>query len=320
MASALRQAPLIMRSQASVPFARDLAWRLEAFGFDLAQALFRLLSVDVASGLTGAVVRLIGPLTGVQKTVDRNLRLAFPDMAPRRRYALARAQWENFGRFVAEFTMMDRLTPASGRIEVIGAEYLREIVEGGGSAVFVSGHFANWEVMPAVGLAAGIDCQITYRAANNPYVDARFIASRRKYGVRYFAPKGIDGSRELLQALKRGESVALLNDQKFNEGLPALFFGHVAMTASGPTRLALRSCGRLHPASIQRLEGATFRVVFHEPIVLERTGDRDADLAAGVAQVNAFIEARVRERPQDWFWLHRRWSDDAYAALDSSAR
>jgi len=288
---------------------------LEALAYDIAAGALRLLTVDAASALVGALLRRIGPLTGVQRTVDRNLRLAFPEMSADERLALSRTQWENFGRFCAEFTMMDRLTPASGRIEVVGAEHLKAIVDGGGSAVFVSGHFANFEVMPAVGLAAGVNCQITYRAANNPYIDRRFLRTRQKYGVRYFAPKGIDGSRELLEALKRGESVALLNDQKFDEGLPALFFGHLAYTAAGPTRLALRSTGRLHMASIERLRGARFRVIFHEPLVLTRTGSRAADLAAGVDQVNAFIEARVRERPQDWFWVHKRWAPSAYATL-----
>jgi KDO2-lipid IV(A) lauroyltransferase len=298
-------------------FRQDLAWRLEAIAYDIGAGALRLLTVDAASTLVGALLRVVGPLTSVQRTVERNIRLAFPMMAPSERKALSRIQWENFGRFCAEFTMMDRLTPASGRIEVIGAEHLRAIVEGGGSAVFVSGHFANFEVMPAVGLAAGVNCQITYRRANNPYIDRRFLRSRQKYGVRYFAPKGVDGSRDLLQALKRGESVALLNDQKFDDGLPALFFGHLAYTAAGPTRLALRSCGRLHLASIERLRGARFRVVFHEPLVLERTGNRAADLATGVDRVNAFIEARVRERPQDWFWVHKRWAPSAYATLDA---
>jgi KDO2-lipid IV(A) lauroyltransferase len=298
-------------------FRRNLAWLLEAVAFDIASWALRLLSVDAASALVGAVLRRLGPLTSVQRTVDSNLRLAFPDMSADERRVLSRTQWENFGRFCAEFTMMDRLTPASGRIEVIGSEHLKAIVDGGGSAVFISGHFANFEVMPAVGLAAGVNCQITYRRANNPYIDRRFLRSRQKYGVRYFAPKGIDGSRELLDALKRGESVALLNDQRFDEGLSPLFFGHPAPTAAGPVRLALRSCGQVHLAWIERLRGARFRVIFNAPLVLQRTGSRAADLAAGVDQVNTFIETRVRERPQDWFWVHKRWASAAYATLDA---
>jgi KDO2-lipid IV(A) lauroyltransferase len=294
-----------------------IAWVVEAAGFDVASFLLRLMPIDAASWLGGATLRLLGPLSGPpQRTVDRNLRLAFPDMSASERAALSRDQWENFGRFCAEFIMVDRVMLDPGRVELVGGEHLDRIARDGGAAVFISGHFSNFEVMAAAGLRSGIECQITYRRANNPYVDKRFLATRRRYGVRYFAPKGADGSRELLEALRRGEAVALMNDQKFNQGVPSLFFGHEVHTAAGPTRLALRTTGRLQPMTAQRLKGARFRVIVHEPIVLQHTGDREADLADGVRQVNAFIEARVRERPQEWFWIHNRWSNAAYASLE----
>jgi KDO2-lipid IV(A) lauroyltransferase len=134
--------------------------------------------------------------------------------------------------------------------------------------------------------------------------------------VRLCAPTGGEGARELLEAMDRGESVALMNDQKFNGGLAVPFFGRPAHTATGPTRLALRSGAVLQPLSVQRLGGARFRVVVHEPIALDRTGDRQRDLEAGVAKVSAFVEARVRERPAEWFWVHKRWPVTAYAELD----
>jgi len=183
--------------------------------------------------------------------------------------------------------------------------------------VFISGHFSNWEVMPCAIVDAGITCQMTYRAANNPYVDKLIRDARAKYGVQLFAPKGSDGSRELLAAMKRGESVALMNDQKFNGGVAAPFMGQLAHTAAGPTRLALRFGAVLQPMSVERLPKARFRVIVHPPIELERTGAREADLEAGVAKVNAFVEAQVRARPLEWFWVHKRWSNEAYASLAS---
>jgi KDO2-lipid IV(A) lauroyltransferase len=296
-------------------FGQMLLWRLEAFGFDVVCALFRLLPVEAASALGAAILRTLGPLTGVRRIVDRNLRLAFPEMSEAERAALTRAQWEHLGRYFAEFMMLDRLTPASGRVEVVGGERLAAIARDNIPAVLISGHFSNFEIMAAVIVDSGVRCQVTYRAANNPYFDARIVRARRSYGVNLFSPKGSDGSRELLQAMSRGESIALLNDQKFNTGIAAPFFGHLAHTASGPARMALRGDGQLQPVSVQRTRGARFRVIIHEPIVLKRTGDRQADLEDAVRQVNAFVEARVRERPEEWWWTHKRWSDEAYAAL-----
>ena len=292
---------------------RDLTWRIEAIGFDLASAALRLLPTDWASGLGAVLFRALGPLTSSHRIAERNIRLAFPQLGEAEREALLAEQWSNLGRAFFEFPMTERLTRASGRVEVVGAERLDEIARGGRAVVFVSGHFSNWEVMPLTILEAGIVCQITYRAANNPYVDRAIKARRARYGVRLFAPKGEEGARELLTAMARGESVALMNDQKFNTGLEAPFFGRPVHTASGPTRLALKYGAALQPMSVQRTKGARFRVVVHDPIPLERTGDRARDLQAGVEKVNAFVEARVRERPAEWFWVHKRWPATVYA-------
>jgi Kdo2-lipid IVA lauroyltransferase/acyltransferase len=292
-------------------------WRLEAFGFDVATAFLRLLPVDLASDLGAVLMRWIGPLTGTNRIVEKNLRIAFPEMSAQERRRIAIAQWGNFGRYCFEMPLMDRLTPASGRVEVIGAERLAEIAAGKEAAVYVSGHLANFEVMAAVLMDAGIKCQVTYRATNNPYFDQRIIESRRKYGISMFAPKGeVAALRGLFAALKRGEAVALLTDQKFNEGMTDLFFGQPARTSSGAVRLVLRTGARLQLGYIERLKSARFRAVVCEPIYLKNTDDPAADLERGVRLVNAFLEERIRAKPEDWwFWVHKRWPDEVYAAL-----
>ena len=296
-------------------FAQDILWRLEAAAYVVVFALLRLMDIETASALGGWLALRLGPLTGSHRVVQRNLRLAFPDMPEAEREALARAQWDNLGRSTFELPFMEELQPHRGRVQVVGAERLEEIRRSGQPVVCISGHFSNWEVMPCAIVDAGITCQMTYRAANNVYVDKLIRDARARYGVRLFAPKGSDGSRELLAAMKRGESVALMNDQKFNGGVAAPFMGHLAHTAAAPSRLALRFGTVLQPMSVERLPKAHFRVIVHPPIVLEHTGSRNGDLEAGVARVNAFIEAQVRARPLEWFWVHKRWSNAAYASL-----
>ncbi len=294
---------------------QDVIWRLEALGFDIFTTLFRLLPVDWASAMGGAVLRALGPLSGAHKVADRNLRLAFPDMSEAERKRVLVAQWDGFGRAFAEFSLMDRILPSTGRVEVVNVERLHQIASERLPVVFISGHLSNWEVMPAAIVDSGVTCQMTYRAANNPYVDDRIKKSRFRYGVRLFAPKGGDGARELLEAMGRGESVALMNDQKFNGGVAAPFFGHMAHTAPGPTRLALRFGTVLQPMSVQRTKGARFKVVVHDPITVPRTGDRTADIESGVRLINRFMEDRIRERPEEWFWVHKRWPGEVYADL-----
>jgi KDO2-lipid IV(A) lauroyltransferase len=294
---------------------RDLIWRLESVGFAGFIGFMRLMDVERASALGGWLLRTLGPKTGVQKTVMRNLRIAYPEMSPEARERLALDQWEQTGRAFAETAVMDRLV-AEGRIEVVGGERLEAIRAAGRPVVFVGGHFANFETMSATIVGAGVPCQITYRATNNPYVDAQIRAARARYGIRLFAPKGGDGARELLAGMARGESVALMNDQKFAEGPEVRFFGQPVNAAPGPTRLALRFGTVLQPMSVVRLPGVRFRLTVHEPIEPERTGDRPADIVRGVQAITSFIEDRVRENPVDWFWVHKRWPDRVYAALE----
>lgn len=297
-------------------------WRLEAVGFDLFIGAVRLMGVDRASDFGGWLGRTFGPMSGAHKVAERNLKLAFPEKDAAWREAMLREQWDGLGRSFAEFPLMDKILPSTGRVEVVNKERLARIAEEKIPVVFVSGHLSNWEVMPAAIVDSGVVCEMTYRAANNPYVDKRIKNSRFRYGVRLFAPKGGDGARELLDGMKEGRSVALMNDQKFNNGVAAPFFGHDSRTAPGPTRLALRFGTVLQPMSVQRLKGkgARFRAVVHDPITPPKTGDRTADIEAGVRMINAFMEERIRERPAEWFWVHRRWPNEVYADLAERER
>lgn len=300
-----------------VPFLRDLNWRLEAAAFKGLFGLLRLLGVERASGFGGKLLRTLGPLTGTHKTVTRNLRIAFPDMDPAERARLAVDQWEQTGRTFAELAVMDRLTPDSGRIDIVGLERLHAIRDSGKPVVLISGHLANFEVMAAVIMAAGVPCQVSYRAANNPYVDALIRQSRERYGIKLFAPKG-DGTRELMAGMKRGESIALLVDQKYSQGPEVEFFGQPVNASPGAARMALRFGTVMQPLSVVRLPGVRFRVTAHEPIAVPDTGDKAADVKAGVQAANRFVEDRVREHPVDWFWVHKRWPPQVYEALRAS--
>ncbi|RAK64848.1 lipid A biosynthesis acyltransferase [Phenylobacterium kunshanense] len=288
-------------------------WMLEAALFDAVCGLARLFPIDSVSDSGAWLFRKLGPLTSAHRVAARNIEIAFPQLTDAETKQLLRAQWTELGRSLAEFIILDRVVADKARVQIEGAERLAAIAAGAGPVVFISGHFSCFEVMPAAIVRAGIPCQITYRAMNNPYVDASVRRQRFRYGVRLFAPKGLEGARELMRAMQRGESVALMNDQKFNGGVAAPFFGVTCHTAPGPSTFALRFGLPIQPMSVQRVgPGARFKVIVHDPIHLDDTGDREADIAAGVRRINAFMEERVRERPTEWFWVHRRWPNEVY--------
>lgn len=301
-------------ARARPSFWQDLGWRLEAMAFDAVAGLERLFPVDAVSDFGAWFFATFGPLTSANHVVETNLRIVFPDASDAEIKQLADAQWRETGRTFAEFPILDRIVADPGRIELVNFERLSKIAAEGKPAVLISGHFSNFEVMGWAIVQAGIICQFTYRAANNPYVDRRIVEGRRRYGVRLFAPKGTEGARELMRAMARGESIALMNDQKFNGGVAAPFFGKTVHTAPGPSIFALRFGAPIQPLSVQRTHKARFKVIAHEPTVLADTGDRDADVETAVRRINAFMEERVRARPTEWFWVHKRWPNEVYRA------
>ena len=296
-------------------FWQDLGWRLEALAYDGFVGLMRALPIDTASDLGGWLFRTLGPLTSTQKTVRANIDIAFPDMPEAEKQALITRQWENTGRTTAEFPLIDKMGMDSGRVEIIGFDRLKAIAENGKPVVIISAHQSNWELTGVPLFALGIIFQITYRAANNPYVDARIKEGRRRFGARLFAPKGGDGAKELLLAMQKGESAFLMNDQKFNRGVPTPFFGHLVDTAPGPTRLAQKFGTYLQPITVRRLKKARFQVIAHPPIEVASTGHKGEDIETTVCKITEWVEGVVRDDPADWFWVHKRWRNETYQAL-----
>src|ERR1044071_2367252 len=160
------------------PFLRRLGWRLEALGYDLFAGLAHLMPVDTASALGGAILRFVGPLTGEHRVALKNLSLAFPDMSEAERRRIAMAHWDNLGRTAMEFVLTDRITYASGRVEVAGSENVVGPHKAKRPIILVTGHFANWEAMPVAATGYGVPLMISYRRANNPYVDKRIVDAR----------------------------------------------------------------------------------------------------------------------------------------------
>ena len=290
----------------------DFGYRVEAAAWDALQASLGALKLEDSSAFGAAIMPPVGAFTSPNTTALRNLRLAFPEESEAWRREIARAMWAELGRIGGEFPHMhefvDRLK--NGDVHFEG----REIIEAARptGAVYIGGHFTNWEVTSVCLADADPDCYFTYRPANNPLIDQRIIDTRKAMGLSLQSAKGKTGGMGLLRALKRKQGVALMNDQKYREGLTVKFFGHDCQTADGPTRLALKYRVPLIPLSGRRVEGVRFHVRAHAPIPLNYDDPSDEEVRRGVERINAFLEARIREAPEQWFWAHRRWPKQAW--------
>ena len=288
-----------------------LKHRLEALAVQFMVGLFSWLSLDRASALGGSLARFIGPRLGVSKQAAVRLEEFFPDRSTTDIQTMVADMWENLGRTVAEFPHLSEIdtTCNNNRIELVGAEHFEALKKDGRACIFFSAHFANWELVPLAVDQRGFPTTIAYREANNPVVD-RVIRDLRSRAVSAaHVPKGTAGARALLQALKGGQHLGLLVDQKMNDGIAVPLFGRDAMTAPAIAQLALKYDAPIVPVHCERLEGARFRMVIEEPLIVLTTEDRTQDIHKIMCDVNERIEAWVRANPAQWMWVHKRWPD-----------
>jgi KDO2-lipid IV(A) lauroyltransferase len=296
---------------AAEPAAAPLSWayRAEACGAALLAACFGALPLDRASALGGWLARQIGPALGISKRARLNLAVAIPHLTPGEIENIVRGMWDNLGRVAAEYPHLRkmRVFEPGGSVETRGFEHVDRARAAGRRMIFFSGHLANWEIAALAAGQYGIDIAQIYRAANNPLVDRLVARLRGELGE--LIPKGALGSRRAVAALRRGGHLSMLVDQKLNDGIPVPFFGREAMTAPALALLALHYDCDVLPARVERRGGARFRLTIYPPLPLAKSGDRNADVAALMTAVNAMLEAWIRERPEQWLWLHRRWPD-----------
>lgn len=280
---------------------RAVGHRLQGWAVHAGFALLRALGPVRASNLGGWIARKIGPWTRPHRIADANLRNIMPDKTAIARAAILDGMWDNLGRVVGELPHLAALD-----IAVEGVDILADLRARGQPVLFFSAHYGNWEAMAPALARLDFSTLLIYRRANVRPVNDAILGLRTEAGG-LLAAKGPEASRAILRAVRQGQSIAMLVDQKMNDGVPLPFFGRPAMTATAIADLALKYGWPILPARCLRLGPGRFKIILEEPMRFDLTGDKREAARAIMTAVNARIENWVRERPDHWFWVHRRW-------------
>lgn len=282
--------------------------RLEAWSARALLNGFKALGPDRASATGSALLRLVGPRLSAHATARDNLRRAFPEKTEAEIKTILRGMWDNLGRTLGEMPHLKALTRLDGPyMTVIGGDVLERLRDEGRPIIFFGGHIANWEVIPWIVGQFGIVSQVFFRAPNNPLVMDIYADIRGGGGFGGLLPKGRDGARAAMMTLRDGGNLGILADQKMNDGIPVPFFGRDAMTAPALAHFAQRFNAQVVPTRARRLGGCRLEVTITPPIDLPDSGDRHTDVAETMRRVNATLEDWIRETPEQWLWVHRRW-------------
>ena len=281
----------------------------EALAATIFYWLLRLLPIDWASGLVGALARSIGPKLSVSNRARRNIQRALPELNARERETVVRDMWDNLGRVVGEYPHIGKLHArgTGNRLEIIGADFIDQLRDDDKPGIFMMAHLGNWEFSGLASSQRGLAVDRVYRQANNRLTE--WLLSQGRASIEgALIPKGPAGAKKILSSLKTGNHLALLVDQKMNDGVPVPFFGTDAMTAPALAQLALRLKCPVVPVRVKRLKGAKFQVIVSPPMEFTPTGNRQADVLAYMTKINKIIESWIRDTPGQWLWIHNRWS------------
>lgn len=307
----MRQPNIFLRALMKIGEVLMLALVGTVFGF------LRLLGPERASDAGGWLTRIIGPLLPVHRVGIANLTAAYPEKTADEIRAIARGAWENLGRTAAEYAHLgvlfdwDAENPdGPSRTEVVGIEHFEALRDDGKPGIIFSAHLANWELPAICAATYGLAVTAVFRAPNNPAVNSIVHA------IRAGTMGGLEAARPgaafaMKDALEQGGHLGMLIDQHFTRGVPVPFFGTPAMTNPIMAKFAAAFECPVHGVRVVRMPGYRFRLELTPPLVLPRNNDGSVDIQGAMAAMTAVVEGWVREHPEQWLWMHRRWRGPA---------
>lgn len=269
------------------------------------------LPLPLAKRMSGGLSRLLYLATPRWRTVARsNLDLAMPELEPRRRDRIVRGVYENLGRVVLSVARMPRLSAANiGQwIEYDGFEHYERALEKGRGALFLTAHLGNWELSAFAHALFGNPMHVMVRPLDNPWLDRLMDRYRRLPGNQTIGKQ--EAGRKVLRALKNNEAVGILIDQNTTgeDRVFVDFFGRKASATSAFVKLGQRSGAAVIPGfALWRPETEKYVLKFYPALEWSDTGDAEGDLIRNTQLCQSVLERVIREQPEQWLWIHRRW-------------
>ena len=210
--------------------------------------------------------------------------------------------WKNYGKTFIEYIFLNYFKKNSSHIKIEGKDKLDKVLESKKPVIFVSGHFANYELMSMEIVKKNINLATIYRPLNNYFLNPFMEYLRRKYVCKNQIKKGVSGVREAIEYLKKDYSIALMIDQRVSEGEKINFFGKSALTTTLPAQLALKFNLSIIPVFIEREQNDNFRIKFYQEINPKSFNNK----STLTDKLNKVIEEMIICRPEGWIWTHNR--------------
>ena len=211
--------------------------------------------------------------------------------------------WKNYGMTFIEYMFLNKFRKYNSHIIINGEENLNDILKNDKPVIFVSGHFANFELMSMEITKKNIKLATIYRPLNNIFLNPFMEFLRKKYVCENQIKKGINGVRNAIGYIRKNYSIALMIDQRVSEGEKISFFGKNASTTTLPAQLSLKFNLDIIPVFIERTKGNDFVIQFHNPIKTDKFENK----LKLTQHLNTVLEKMILKNPNQWIWSHNRW-------------
>ena len=249
----------------------------------------------------------IGPFVKSNEIIAKNLDIFIGSYNEIKKKKITKDMWSNYGKTFIEYIFLKNFKDNNLHIKIKGEDILQKIINKNKPVIFVSGHFANFELMSMELTKRNIQLATIYRPLNNFFINPFMEHVRRKYVCKNQIKKGLPGVKDAINYIKNNFSVALMIDQRVSEGEKIPFFEHMALTTTLPAQLATKYKLDIVPIYIARDEKDNFEIEIYDPIKNLNEQSPETEKLDMTIKLNKVLERMISKDPGQWIWTHNRW-------------
>jgi len=269
--------------------------------------IIKIIGLKLSRRFFSFLFNKIGPSVKSEQTINNNLEIFLGSYNEDIKENTKIKMWANYGKTFVEYLYLKQFKKTNLHIEIKGEQILNKIIKEDRPIIFVSGHFANFELMSMELTKRNINLAAIYRPLNNFFLNPFMEHLREKYICRNQIKKGLAGVKDSINYIKNNFSIALMIDQRVSEGKRLPFFERMALTTTLPAQMALKFNLDIVPIYIARKKNDNFVMEVYEPIKIKNSKDAETDKLDISIKLNKVIEKMISKDPGQWIWTHNRW-------------
>ncbi len=263
----------------------------------------KIIGLKHSRKLFSSMFKVFGPAIRSNRIAFENLEIFSNNISKEKKDEIVNNMWANYGMTFVEYIFLKKFRNSNDHIEILGADNLKELINENKPVIFVSGHFANFELMSMELTKKNIKLATIYRPLNNFFLNPLMEYLRKKYICKNQIKKGINGVKNTIEFIKNGHNIALMIDQRVSEGKKMKFFNKEAFTTTLPAQLILKYNLKVIPIFIERNKSNKFIMEIFKPMYFSK----DKDKFFITNELNKVLENMIIRNPNQWIWTHSRW-------------